>query len=269
MSRLARATRTMLIATVYVSTTALNACGQVGTSMRFTVEEGKQYCEVLTLPTPWAAKSPGKEWLGYRLQYRWPREGRGEILVKPEPQEEVDYTTVEKLTGRMLETPTYRITLSHPVQVSSASAQEWNAGIEARRWPAPAEDTNNWIGGGIEPDLEDGQRDPREFRYLGRLFDRSGQIWAGFAPVLFSPAKRYVALQSWDGWYQGGKTSHSGHLYIDLYDARSGNSMARIHGKWSDWTPDGSFSPTAWLTENDLILPFDWDLRSILLCHIY
>jgi hypothetical protein len=259
--------RPVLAVAVCLASTISGACGQ-GTTTRFAVEEGKQYCEVVTVPTAWAASSPGKQWLGLPLQYRWPADSRHEILVSPEPQAEVDLFTDQKFTGRMLVTAKYRISLSPPIRVTAATEMEWNAGIEARRWPGVNEFPDELQDAPTPQDIPEGKKDPREFRHHGRLFDRSGNIWDLPRPVLFSPARRYVALQSWDGWYYAGKAPYSGRLYIDLYDAASGKALARVRGKWSDWTPAGSLGETYWLTENDLILPFDWDLRNFLVCHL-
>jgi hypothetical protein len=202
------------------------------------------------------------------LQYRWPTDSSHEILVSPEPRAEVDLFTDKKFTGRMLVTAKYRFSLSPPIRVTAATDEEWNASIEARRWPGWTETTYRILGPTIGPEVPEGKKDPREFRVAGRLFERSGNIWEIYRPILFSPDKRYVALQSWDGWFLDGKASYGGKLYIDLYDVASGKPLARVRGKWWDWTPNGSMSETSWLTENDLILPFDWDLRNFLVCHL-
>jgi len=261
----------LVFRTVFVTTClalGVVACRAVGSHTEYGVYDGKNYCQVITLPTPWSAKSPSKEWLGVGMQYRWPKDNHEEILVTPKPQEETDYSSDKVLTGRMLVTPKYRISLSIPVRLTPVTDQEWNSGTEARRWPGEHETTYEILQGGIGPDVRHGERDPREFRYEGHLFDRSGKIWGPYNPVLLSPNKRYVALQSWDGWWLSGKAPYSGELYIDIYAASSGQPIARIRGKWSDWTPDGAQKDVYWLTDHDLISPFDWDQRSFLVCHL-
>jgi hypothetical protein len=60
----------------------------------------------------------------------------------------------------------------------------------------------------------------------------TGKIWAPYRPVLFSAKKKYVALQSWDGWWLSGKSPYAGKLYIDLYNSGTGQPLARVHGSW-------------------------------------
>jgi len=244
------------------------ACRPQGSHTEYSVVEGKNYCQVFTVPAPWSAKSPGKQWLGLPMEYRWPKDDRHEILVTPEPQEETDFTSAKVLTGRMLITPKYRITLSVPVRVVATTDEEWNLGTVARRWPTVAETTYEILGGGVGKEVHEGERDPREFRLEGHVLERSGKIWAPLKPILFSPNKKYVALQTWDGWWLWGKASYSGNLHIDIHKAATHQPIAKIAGKWSDWTPDGAQGDVYWLTDNDLIAPFDWDQRSFLLCHL-
>jgi hypothetical protein len=70
------------------------------------------------------------------MQYRWPKDRRDEILVTPAPQQELDYTADGKLSGRILVTRKFRISLSVPVRVAQATDEEWNLSTEARTWPA-------------------------------------------------------------------------------------------------------------------------------------
>jgi len=202
------------------------------------------------------------------MKYRWPNSNHREILVTPEPEEETDYTTEKVLTGRTLVTPKYRITLTVPVRVVAATEEEWNLSTPARRWPDAAEMTYGLLGGGTGPNLREGERDRRELRLGGHLLERTGNIWAPDKPILLSASKKYVALQSWDGWSAAGKSPYAGKLYIDVYEVSTGRALARIHGKWSDWTPEGAQAEVYWLSDNDLIAPFDWDERSFLLCHL-
>jgi hypothetical protein len=209
------------------------------------------------------------------VQYRWPADSRNAILVSPGPFAEVDYSTEKKFTGRTLESSTYRVSLSMPVKLRRASPADWKAGVPANTWPAPGETTYDilqWPPGVKStqtfPDVEKGARDPRKYLFEGYELPRSGNIWNPINPVLPSPSKSYVVLQSWNGQFQWGKASFSGDLFIDLYALGTRKRLARIKGSWNDFSPGDVFRSSVWLTKNDFILPFDDDERSFLLCHV-
>ena len=250
-------------------------CNLPGTKVKFSVNEGSQYCQVFQTPAPWVTVGPMMGGLLPDITYRWPADSRNAILISPGSFAEVDYSTKDKFTGRTLESSAYRVSLSIPVKLSPASPADWKAGVAATTWPAPAQTTYHslqWPPGEEStkniPDVAEGARDLRKYMSEGHELARSGNIWDTIMPVILSPSKSYVALQSWNGWSNRGRAPFSGDLFIDLYAVGARKRLARIKGSWNDFSPDGVFSRTVWLTKNDLILPFNWDERSFLLCHL-
>jgi hypothetical protein len=236
------------------------------TDVHVSVAEGKQYCEVFELPTPWMdAKLPISSRLD-GLLYRWSADSRTELLIMPMPADEIDYSTEKKFTGRKMKFKIYGVSLSIPVRVRQASEQEWGSGQATRQWPL--EDITSSLLEGPSVELPPGKKDPQTFRMDGVLFARSGDIWDPYRPVLFSENRRYVALQSFNGWYQSGLTSGEGDLFLDIYRVGDRRRLGRMTGYWCDFIPQHIFRKSVWLSEKDFILPFNLNLRSFLVCHL-
>jgi hypothetical protein len=244
------------------------------TEVRVKVAEGEQYCEVVTLPDKWLEAELPVSAIIAGLQYRWPPGSRNEFLITPLPADEEDLSKDQKITGRKAKFRVYRISLRIPVRVRQADDTEWSMGQPIQVWPREDMTTHLLQGPKVgvsdsRVDLPPGKKDPRTFRFEGFSFPRSGDIWDLYRPVLFPETKRYVALQSFNGWYRlGGLTSPEGDLFLDIYRVADRQPLARMTGTWCDFVPEGIFRESVWLSDNDLIMPFGYSLRSFLLCHL-
>src|SRR5579872_342308 len=179
---------------------------QLGTSVKFAVSEGKQYCEVLKLPAPWSSQDPKKEWASAHIQYRWPSGNRDAILATPGLLDAANRPMAS--AGYTEEGAKYKINLSTPTHISLASEDDWKSGTAVPLWPS-LEDTLRERSAEVlvpdrMPDVDEGHRDPSEFHYEGHTFEKSGRIWYDL-PVLLSPKRGFAALQSLDGWSSGGR----------------------------------------------------------------
>jgi hypothetical protein len=100
----------------------------------------------------------------------------------------------------------------------------------------------------------------------GHVLPKSGDIWMQFWEFGFSLNESYVSLLSFNGWYDAGRASHDGPFFIDVYETAQGRRLALIRGSWCDFTPDGVLTNLRWISGRDLVFPYGWEKREMIVC---
>jgi hypothetical protein len=223
------------------------------------VEQGGPACVVLTVPQPASDIARGSYWFN-PYEFRWPDKTHASILF-----------SLQSTYGNSGPYPAYRVSLAAPASIQTATKEDWDAGVEAALVPDRARsNAKSEFLEGPPPPLSNppATKDVRTFTYNGRSFRKSGNLWLPFEPVLVAPGNGYVALQSWDGWVAGGRTSGDGSFFIDIYDASKERRIALVSGRRCNITPEYIFYSSGWLTDRDLVMPFPFDREpQILVCH--
>jgi hypothetical protein len=156
----------------------------------------------------------------------------------------------------------YRIGLTDLGAIRPATDSEWESGKELELRRARAVKLQ-----GAEPQTHPVERDDRTLVLNGHVLPKSGDIWMQFMEFRFSLNDTYVALSSFNGWYDAGRASHDGPFFIDVYETAQGKRVALIRGSWCDFTPDGLLADLAWISERDLVFPYGWEKRDMIVCH--
>jgi hypothetical protein len=226
------------------------------------VAEGSKYCTILSGDRPWN-RPPERDFFGYGYEFRWPGASRDAVLFT------IDRANLNREIGPQ---PIYRITLTAPARITSATEADWRTGVKLALSPGPGEMTFALLQG--EDPTHPGEyptrivtRDSRVFSPNGHPFPKSGDIWSPDRPVLSSPRGNYFALESYNGWLAD-KTSGDGPFFIDVFRGSTSKRVALIRGSRWRMTPEAVFHYLGWVTDSDLLMPFPYhDLPEVLVCH--
>ncbi len=249
--------RSILISLALVSLALGVACGFLCPRVDVSVSEGGKYCREIS-PTAFHGVSDNDfHRAGGAFQFRMSdRDGLLVSLAAEGMMREL-ITVTDKL----------RIDISFGT-TAPVSEVEWKKARLLQPIPEQGETTEQLLSG-QDPTAVGADkvtRDERSFVYNGRKFAKSGDLWHFVRPALLSAEKGNVALQSWNGWEAGGKTSGEGKVFVDVYQLATGRRIAVIEGYRCGYTPDVVLQ-AYWVTDRDLVLPST--LRpSFILCHL-
>jgi hypothetical protein len=109
------------------------------------------------------------------------------------------------------------------------------------------------------------EKDSRTLTINGHLLAKSGDIWRS---RFLAPEDKYVALSSFNGWWAAGRAARDAPFFIDVYETTRGKRIALIRGSWCDFTPDGVLNELRWISDQDLVFPYGFEKRDIVVCHL-
>ena len=134
----------------------------------------------------------------------------------------------------------YATSVDGRFRVRPASDEEWNNAAQVPRpQPPPFIDGNQW---------------------RGKTFPGSGQSLSRIVP---SPRQTFVAVLSYTGTnhpqpsFLGGGEPSEGTMYLDLYNAESGQKLAAGRASYSGYGAGSVFRFAAWTDDAVLIVPVD------------
>jgi hypothetical protein len=236
----------LLVLTVAAIPIASCQCRPGVTAITASVKEGSQYCSIVHIPQPWDLPF---DYAGGTAVYRLPAQGDAFLFSLQNP-----------FVGRS--TPIaqkYRIDLVHRGVIRSAIDSEWEAGKDIQYVPTSTEPLKL---DGPEPLGLPIVKDNRTLTVNGHLLPKSGDIWMGF-PRIRTP---YIVLTSFNGWWAEGKAANDGPFFIDVYQPAAGKRLGLIRGHWCLFTPDGALNRLRWISNRDLVFPFGFETRDIVVC---
>jgi len=147
----------------------------------------------------------------------------------------------------------FGVSLDGQFKVRSASADEWKRAdqLPAKVFDYMADDTK------VSGD---------SVQYRGRMFKRSGQLFATMAG-LASPNGRWLAVFSYTSegnqpsyGVLGGGGPGKGEMFVDVYDATTGEKILASHAPHRGGDqPSRYFYATLWVNDEYLIVPLDVD----------
>lgn len=239
---------------LWVGTNVLVACQCALSGERVTasVAEGDRYCTVVPIPKDWSVSPEFPVALDglYRASA-----GGGVLFSLQNPDTAEHLALAEK----------YWIDLEHRGKIRIATEAEWEAAPEI---PFPLVGTPALIKIPNRPEgLITGDHEVLSFN--GYQLSKSGDIaMGGFWP----PGDRYVLISSINGWCERnekgfiGKAVYDGPFFIDIYSLWTGRKLAKIKGRWCNWTPDAALGNARWVSDRDLVFPFGQKKRDIIVC---
>jgi hypothetical protein len=223
------------------------------------VREGGKYCSVVQIPGAWQLPSPCGSNCSAHLAdfaFRWPLESKDTVLIGLKLNE------YGGPNGASYTTNGFRLSLSSPSTAVPATDQEWQQAKSAKLFK---EALDYKYLQGPRPNLDVRHPDPDRsvWVYEGKKLQKSGNYW--FRTVL-APNHGYVALQSFnsDGFIS---RFGEGNLYIDIYEVTTGKRISLLQGHRCGYEPDYVFATTGWLTNQDFVIPFDFEKRELIFCH--
>ena len=152
----------------------------------------------------------------------------------------------------------FAISLDNRLRTRPASWTDWNEAT-------PVVQTKRQVN------TPDSPQDPVMFR--DRTFTKSGDSWGR---VLSSPSERWIALLSYTSKHDpkqrmnpmvflGGGEPSNGELFVDVYDASSGEKMLGAHAPYAGFGPKILFENAFWGDDNYVVFPLDTLLRTCFL----
>jgi len=214
------------------------------------VKEGNQYCTVVHTPRPWSIL-PLDAFVAHGL-YRNVSSGDGFLFTIDDPS----VTT----PGEHPDPERYWISSTHRGQIRTATNAEWVGSDEIGHLIGSAQLAK--LEGPEPPEYV--EQDSRTLTINGHLLAKSGDIWRS---RFLAPGNRYIALSSFNGWWDAGRAARDGPFFIDVYEAAHGKRLALIRGSWCDFTPDGVLNELRWISDRDLVFPYGSEKRDIVVCH--
>lgn len=149
----------------------------------------------------------------------------------------------------------FAVDFNENFRVRPASRREWDAAARVSTKP-------HWVMLHYKPEEERG-----EFVYRGFTYRKSGEYFR--APLLLSPTGRWLAVFSYSGRKTqpnlifGGGEPRTGDVFWDVYDAMTGERVARWEARGVD-DPASFNRASAWVGERHLLTPSSASARSFL-----
>ncbi len=126
----------------------------------------------------------------------------------------------------------------------------------------------------------DGRNTTHDLRlvFKGKELPKTGSEWPldTMTSSRLSPARDYVAVNSWDGRIaypeplMFGRSDLNGHYYVDIYNVASGQRVLAISGEFHGVDPYHFFEESAWISKRYFVLPLDEGrpMRQFVICYI-
>jgi hypothetical protein len=241
---------TVRVAILWLSLVVVAACQCRFTEIRAKIESGSEFCAAVIVPKDWTVPGGGSARISgvfYEAQKH------DEVLFSLEnPRDPHRGPLPEK----------YAIDLKNRGRLRVVTAEEWSKGKEIE---PPSRSTLKVTLEGTEPQEHPRTSDSRVLKVGSRSFAKSGDLWLG--NPFIAPGDQFIALRSFNGWWEGGRATYSGTFFVDIYDINSGKRLAKIRGTWCNWTPDGVLDQLRWVSGHDLMFPYGAEMRDLIVCH--